>query len=137
MPTWRPTFLVEPFPDTPWDRRALERWRQTDPGNDYVAVAKRRSVQISLAIEADEEGTAITAGRAQVDASFPSWRYNVQNPPAPGVSLATKQALAAGVAAHLRRTGPQWFDDGVPAPEEPALELLPGMEAPRRPGRLS
>jgi ferric-dicitrate binding protein FerR (iron transport regulator) len=134
MPTWRLTFLVEPFPDTPWDRRELERWRQTAPDHAYAAVAQRRSVQISLDVDAEEERAAIAAGRAQVDASFPPWRYNVQNPPAPGVVAATQRALAAGVAAHLGGAGPRWFgeEDELSSPDLP-----PEAGASRRSGRLS
>lgn len=134
MPTWRPTFLVEPFPDTPWDRRALERWRRAAPGQAYADVAGRRSVAISLDVDAAEERAAIAAGRARVDAGFPPWRYHVQNPPEPAVTAAAKQALAAGVAAHWRHAGPHWPGDDD-APAAATLHLLPGAGAPRRAGR--
>jgi hypothetical protein len=113
MMTWTMTFLVEPWPDTPWDRRDLERWQQDSPQHTYTIVKDRRNVEINTTCEAADEGAAIAAGRAQVDAFFPPSRYAVQNPQA-GRSADTQRMLRAGAALFLRNTAATIFREKGP-----------------------
>jgi hypothetical protein len=108
MTMWTMTFLVEPWPDTPWDRRDLERWQQESAQHTYTIVKDRRNVEISTTCEADNETAAIAAGRAQVDAFFPPSRYTVQNPQV-GRSADTQRMLRAGAALFLRNTAATIF----------------------------
>ncbi|MGI8913444.1 MAG: hypothetical protein ACR2JY_06605 [Chloroflexota bacterium] len=113
MMTWTMTFLVEPWPDTPWDRRDLERWQQDSEQHSYTIVKDRRNVEINTTCEAADETSAIAAGRAQVDAFFPPSRYAVQNPQV-GRSTDTQRMLRAGAALFLRNTAATVFRDRGP-----------------------
>ncbi|HEY8743315.1 MAG TPA: hypothetical protein VIU62_09460 [Chloroflexota bacterium] len=112
MMTWTMTFLVEPWPDTPWDRRDLERWQQDSSQHTYTIVKDRRNAEISTTCEAPDEATAIAAGRAQVDAFFPRSRYAVQNPQV-GPATDTQRMLKAGAALFLRNTAATVFRKGA------------------------
>jgi hypothetical protein len=105
MATWELTYLVEPWPDTPWDRRDLGRWEGAAAQHSYATVADRRSVRVSTAIEAEEEGAAIAAGRARVEEFFPPSRYTVQNPQAGPQASEAHRLLRAG-AAYYRNLPP-------------------------------
>jgi hypothetical protein len=110
MTTWNMTFLIEPWPDTPWDRRDLERWEREAPHHTYAIVKDRRNVEVSTTSEAADEEAAIAAGRAQVDAFFPPWRYAVQNPQV-GPSTDAQRMRKAGAALFLRNSAATMFRD--------------------------
>ena len=112
MTTWKTTFLVEPWPDTPWDARDLGLWRTASPVHSYATVADHRSVRVSTASEAAEEGTAVAAGREDVNAFFPPSRYTVQNPSS-GPSVSTRRWRLAGAALFLRRADAGLFREHV------------------------
>lgn len=102
MTTWQTTFLVEPWPDTPWDRGGLETWRRASAQHSYALVAHQRSFRVSVAIEAAEEGEAVVAGRERVLAFFPPARYTIRNPTS-APSSRNRRLLHAGAALFLRQ----------------------------------
>jgi len=110
MTTWTTTFRVEPWLDTPWDRRDLELWQDASALQTYATEEHRRGVLVTVAVDATDEGTAIAAGRERVDAFFPPSRYTIQNPhTAP--SDERHRLLQAGAALFLRQTGTRRYGD--------------------------
>lgn len=110
MPTWDTTFAVEPFPDTPWDRRDLTLWQDASAHHTFTPRDHRRSVQITARLTAADERTAVAAGREEVNAFFPPSRYWVQNPRIPP-SARAHQLLLDGAALYLRGAGSVAFRD--------------------------
>jgi hypothetical protein len=114
MVTWETTFWVEPWPDIPWDRRDLANWQSAGAHHTFTDMADRRSVSVTVQLAAEDEPTAVAAGRAEVELGFPPSRYRVQSPRiAP--STAAQQLLRAGAALYLRQTaGAVYRDQAAP-----------------------
>lgn len=59
-------------------------------------------MQVSTEIEAEDEGSAVAAGRKRVEAHFPPSRYTVQNPRSSPPANA-QRLLRAGAAQFLAK----------------------------------